>query len=1015
MRVAIVAVSPSNSEAGGAERFYEGLVQGFKSIGHMVELIAMLADETSYEQILNNYNTFKALDLSDYDLVISTKVPTYAVTHPNHIVYLVHTVRVFDDMFDTAIESKTIDHYRQRAKLHAMDLAALTQAKAIFAIGHEVANRLYRWRGIACEVMHPPLGFNQFRAGATGDYFFLPGRLHPWKRVDLLITAIKSSALPMRLIIAGTGEAEQTLRKLAAGDTRIEFVGRISDAELVRLYSNALAVPFTPLHEDYGYVTLEAFASGKPVVTCTDSGEPCHFVRQFETGLIVEPEPSHLCEALEWIYTHQDEASRMGQKGLALVQAMSWENAAAKLAEIGAVTTYEMPESKIPVTVLDMQPIDPPIGGGRLRLLGLYHALGNTTPCTYIGSYDWSGEPYRSHAITETLHEINVPLSEEHHAAAAALGVQAGGKVVIDIAFSQQGTLSPDYIAAAKSAIQKAKVVIFSHPWVYPLVRDALRPEQVVIYDAQNVEGYLRAQLLDEENLVQASLVRKVIEDEYHLGLRSDWILACSQEDLLRFHRVYELAPEKLRVFPNGVMAFNGYTRSEPSRHAARKNLKLPQEPLLGIFIGSGYGPNLQAAQFIEAELAPLLPEVIFVIAGGVGADMTTKRSNVRLTGQLHEAEKYQWLQASDFAVNPMSTGSGTNIKMFDFMAMSLPVVTTKIGARGIETGGLNFLLETEPDPQAFARAIRSLMESGQRLAMGNAARQCVEERYAWERISAELGIFIQARGRLAGQPKPLYSVVIPSYERHHQLPDLFECLRQQIERDFEVVLVDQSATPWQAANQVFGFPLTYYHCPVKGAVRARNTGAMLAQGEILAFVDDDCKPDPEWLLRARTYFDDTQTVGVEGMIYSDHVHDGAYRPVSNVGFEGIGFMTANLLVRAGAFQCLGGFDPQFDHPHFREDTDLGWRLLEIGLVPYANDVRVFHPAQPRELERESLETRNTFFEKDALLFKKHPERYRQLFFAENHFSTTPGFLDNLRNGFIRYDVPVPDWLNNKF
>ena len=80
----------------------------------------------------------------------------------------------------------------------------------------------------------------------------------------------------------------------------------------------------------------------------------------------------------------------------------------------------------------------------------------------------------------------------------------------------------------------------------------------------------------------------------------------------------------------------------------------------------------------------------------------------------------------------------------------------------------------------------------------------------------------------------------------------------------------------------------------------------------------------------------------------SDRAHDPRFRPVTNVGFEGIGFMTANLFLRRETFAAIDGFDGQFDQPHFREDTDLGWRALEHGAIPFARDVRVYHPPQPR-------------------------------------------------------------------
>lgn len=284
----------------------------------------------------------------------------------------------------------------------------------------------------------------------------------------------------------------------------------------------------------------------------------------------------------------------------------------------------------------------------------------------------------------------------------------------------------------------------------------------------------------------------------------------------------------------------------------------------------------------------------------------------------------------------------------------------------------------------------------------------CVEDGYAWERISEQLGIFLEARKRLAGQPRPLFSVVVPTYERHDQLDDLIRCLQNQTERDFEVILVDQSAERWEGADESYGFPLTYFHSPVKGAVRARNTGAMLAQGTIIAFVDDDCQPAEDWLLNARPYFSDPMVIGVEGLIHSDHLNDPEWRPVTNVGFEGIGFMTANLMVRSSVFQYLGGFDLQFDRPHFREDTDFGWRMQDIGSVPYAKDVAVFHPAQPCSKERESAVERAKFFQKDALLYRKHPERYRELFMVEGHYERTAGFNENLAKGFEINGIELP-------
>lgn len=1013
LRVAVLAASAGPGAVGGAERFYEGLLQGLLSIGCVAEVVSIPAQEPDFDAIVANYRRCQLMDLGAFDVLISTKAPTYAVRHPRHVLYLVHTIRVFDDMFDASFEPVTPVHRAQRATIHALDTEALGGIKACFAIGHEVADRLLRWRGMQAQVLHPALAIEGLRGGEQGDYFFLPGRLHPWKRVDLVIKAVLSSSLPLKLVIAGTGEAEASLRQIAGGDPRIQFLGRVADDDLKRHYAQCLAVAFTPQREDFGYITLEAFASGKPVVTCTDSGEPTRLVRNGVNGLVVQPHADSVRAALERIFLQRQEAARLGRNGQAFANDLSWSKIAGQLLEAAMSDVSARTQPRLKVTVIDMQPIDPPVGGGRLRLLGLYHGLGEAIDCTYVGSYDWPGEAYRRHRLSPGLEEIDVPLSDMHHDAARQLAAEAGLPSVIDLAFARQAHLSTEYLSAAAAAIESADVVVFSHPWAYPPLRAALKPHQTLIYDSHNVEGFLRAQMLNEDIPAQAEMLRHVVEDELELCRNADQIWACSQADLTRFNRIYRISGEYLRVVPNGVMAFNQPVPTEDAKARSRSRKVRGHWSLVAIFVGSAYGPNVEAAHFIAGPLASALPDVLWVIAGGVGTQLQSDRNNVVLTGALSEEDKREWMLAADFAVNPMFSGSGTNIKMFDFMGMGLPILTTEVGARGIETAGRPAMRVLAPSVEAFISGCQEMRSETHRQALAQSARQCVEDGYAWERISHQAGAMLRARHELGAQSVPLFSVVVPTFERHAQLDQLMLALRAQTERDFEVVVVDQSQIAWPGADRAHGFRLVYFHSPVKGAVRARNTGASLACGRIIAFTDDDCQPTPQWLLNARPYFMNPQVVGVEGLVRSDHLNDPDWRPVTNVGFEGIGFMTANLMVRSECLQLLGGFDLQFDHPHFREDTDFGWRLQALGMVPFAQDVEVFHPAQSRAIERESTASRLRFFEKDALLCAKHPERYRSLFFSEAQFNTSPLFLQVLMEGFAKHEKPVPRWLTD--
>ena len=747
-RVAVLAPASVAGELGGAERLYAGLHEALRQQGCAADLLTIPFDEANFDAIMDGYERCRAMDLSRYDLVISTKAPTYAVRHPRHVVYLVHTVRVFYDMFDTAFPWATEALARQRRRIQQFDTQALAGAKRRFAIGHEVAARLRAFNGLDAEVLHPPLGMDRFRQGHSEGYFFLPGRLHPWKRVDLAIRAVRGSRHALRLRIAGTGEAEADLRVLAAGDPRIEFLGRISDEALLDQYAGCLAVPFVPVREDYGYVTLEAFASGKPVITCTDSGEPVQFVAHGRNGWICEPTPESLREAMEACFLDAGEAARMGQRGLQVARAITWPAAARRLLQAGfaqadaAASTPPPGDGEVKVAVLDMQPIEPAVGGGRLRLLGLYHALGANMPTRYVGSYDWPGERFRRQQLTATLEEIVVPLSDAHHAAARRLSREAGDKVVIDIAFPRLGHLSADYLEAAREAVDWADVVVVSHPWAFPLVADRIRQAQLVVYDAHNVEGFLRAQLLDTGNAAERDLLRGVIDAEYKAGLRADLVLACSEEDRAMLERVYEWPAEKIRLAPNGVMARSIVPADARERAEARSRLGVAADAFVAVFIGSAYGPNVEAARFIVEALAPALPQVVFLIVGGVGDGVGgAVPANVRVTGVVDDEAKRRWLQAADIAVNPMFSGSGTNIKMFDFMAAGLPVVTTSIGSRGIGDAEGLALRVAGPAPGEFVAAIGELRDDVElRRRCGARARAIVEGGYAWERISPALG-----------------------------------------------------------------------------------------------------------------------------------------------------------------------------------------------------------------------------------------------------------------------------------
>src|SRR2546423_10947731 len=129
---------------GGAEVLYAGLIHGLREAGHNTDQVEVSIDESTFERILEAYHACYDLDLSSYDLVVSTKAPTYMVRHPNHISYLIHTIRVFYDMFEHEYGEGTPNQVAQRAAIQRLDRLGLGSSlvRKRLTIGHTNYRRL---------------------------------------------------------------------------------------------------------------------------------------------------------------------------------------------------------------------------------------------------------------------------------------------------------------------------------------------------------------------------------------------------------------------------------------------------------------------------------------------------------------------------------------------------------------------------------------------------------------------------------------------------------------------------------------------------------------------------------------------------------------------------------------------------------------------------------------------------------------------------------------------------------
>lgn len=323
---------------GGAEQLVKSLTNQLLQRGFEAEIVSIPFKWYPHQTLLNQFLMWRLADLSEsngtkIDLVIANKVPNYMIQHPNKVIWLMHQHRPAYDLIDnaTVFGLNTVAGGAEVVKkIRHMDQVGISEARKIFSISKNVSMRLKKYNGILAQPLyHPPAMEGRYYSGEFKDYILSVGRLDPSKRVDLAIRALPFCSKNICLKIAGQGAEQDRLQKLAIElgvIDRVQFLGFVTDEELLMLYSNALGVCYCPIDEDYGYVTLEAFLSKRPIITCYDSGGVLEFAVQDKNALVAHVDPKELGQCFDNLYVNKKMAKEMGQEGYLTVKDINWDN-----------------------------------------------------------------------------------------------------------------------------------------------------------------------------------------------------------------------------------------------------------------------------------------------------------------------------------------------------------------------------------------------------------------------------------------------------------------------------------------------------------------------------------------------------------------------------------------------------------------------------------------------------------------------------------------------------------------
>ena len=309
---------------GGARNIVEWLETELKRVGHQVEHI-YLPQVDAPEILFTQMMAYRWIDLTESaDRIICFRPPAHLIPHPNKILWFIHHVRVFYDLWDSEYRWFPDDSRNRtlRRALHKTDTAALSEAKRIFTNSRVVSDRLTRYNGIESEVLYPPIASpERFSCAGFNDEIIYVSRVEHHKRQHLLLDALKYTKTRVKLRFCGKAfngayahELRSTITKSKL-NARVSFEDRwISEEEKNKVLSECLAAAYIPIDEDsYGYPSLEASHSGKPILSTLDSGGVAELVTDGYNGLLVEPNPQSIAKAMDRLFLDRKMVRQMGK------------------------------------------------------------------------------------------------------------------------------------------------------------------------------------------------------------------------------------------------------------------------------------------------------------------------------------------------------------------------------------------------------------------------------------------------------------------------------------------------------------------------------------------------------------------------------------------------------------------------------------------------------------------------------------------------------------------------------
>lgn len=390
-------IKPDYKIRGGYEIVVERLVEELRKFGYFSEIVAVDATRQTLDHIpypvsdeeyslnpeffryIDNYWKYLTMDLSQFDMVISTQPPTFAVNHKKHLSLFYHHMKIYYDLNELIQEVGLNRPFHEKASqiVREIDTISLSKVLKILAGSQHIKERIGRYNRISdnVDVVYAGISKDFYNYDGEINYQFpiVVGRHEFPKRPELFVAAMKKLPRLMGKVIGEGGrtddlkkidsiltyahhkgiyipddvvwkkmsngfydEAHETLwidSKKQSYQSNVIFTGRVSKKQLIEEYANALCVVCPAFEEDYGLTAIEAMAFKKPVIACQDGGGYTELIKHGVNGFIVEPTSDAIAEAIRQFAESPELAVKMGRNGYEFSRKFTWQNTMAVILE----------------------------------------------------------------------------------------------------------------------------------------------------------------------------------------------------------------------------------------------------------------------------------------------------------------------------------------------------------------------------------------------------------------------------------------------------------------------------------------------------------------------------------------------------------------------------------------------------------------------------------------------------------------------------------------------------------